>query len=204
MPDFTLELDSGLSPVCGVDEAGRGPLAGPVVAAAVIFLSHDAAHHHIHDSKKLSAKKRNHLYDHIIQNSISAIGIASVEEIDQLNILNATMLAMKRAVEGLKTPPQLVLIDGNQSPLLSCKSQTIIKGDQQSTSIAAASILAKVTRDRIMAALDAQYPLYGFAKHQGYGTKAHLQALTQHAPCPAHRKSFSPISNLLYIGASNA
>ena len=177
--------------ICGVDEAGRGPLAGPVYAAAVI-LSPDRPIEGLNDSKKLSEKKREALYDVIIENAEAyCIASASVAEIEEYNILGATYLAMTRAVEGLSVQPQLALIDGNRiPPQLKVAAQTVVKGDAQSESIAAASILAKVTRDRLLVKLDAQYPQDGFAVHKGYGTKAHTAALKEYGPCPEHRPSF--------------
>lgn len=177
--------------VCGVDEAGRGPLAGPVYAAAVV-LSPDRPIEGLNDSKKLSEKKREALYDLIIERAESyCIASASVEEIEKYNILGATYLAMTRAVQGLSVQPQLALIDGNRiPPQLNGRAQTVIKGDAQSESIAAASILAKVTRDRLLVELDARYPQYGFAAHKGYGTAAHTAALLEYGPCPEHRPSF--------------
>ena len=177
--------------VCGVDEAGRGPLAGPVYAAAVI-LSSDRPIVGLNDSKKLSEKKREALYDVIIEQAEAyCIASASVAEIEELNILGATYLAMTRAVNGLSTTPDLALIDGNRiPPQLGVSAQTVVKGDAQSESIAAASILAKVTRDRLLIEMDAQYPQYGFAVHKGYGTAAHTAALKEHGPCPEHRPSF--------------
>lgn len=177
--------------VCGVDEAGRGPLAGPVYAAAVI-LSPDHPIEGLNDSKKLSEKKREALYDVIIEHAAAyCIASASVEEIEECNILNATYLAMTRAVQGLSVSPDLALIDGNRiPPQLGVTAQTVVKGDAQSESIAAASILAKVTRDRVLIELDEQYPQYGFAVHKGYGTAAHTAALKEYGPCPEHRPSF--------------
>ena len=177
--------------ICGVDEAGRGPLAGPVYAAAVI-LSPDRPIEGLNDSKKLSEKKREALYDVIIERAEAyCIASASVAEIEEYNILGATYLAMTRAVEGLSFQPQLALIDGNRiPPHLNVPAQTVVKGDAQSESIAAASILAKVTRDRLLIELDAQYPQYGFAVHKGYGTAAHTSALKEYGPCPEHRPSF--------------
>lgn len=177
--------------VCGVDEAGRGPLAGPVYAAAVV-LSPDRPIVGLNDSKKLSEKKREALYALIIERAESyCIASASVEEIEKYNILGATYLAMTRAVQGLAVQPQLALIDGNRiPPRLNVQAQTVIKGDAQSESIAAASILAKVTRDRLLVELDARYPQYGFAAHKGYGTAAHAAALLEYGPCPEHRPSF--------------
>lgn len=177
--------------VCGVDEAGRGPLAGPVYAAAVI-LSPNRPIEGLNDSKKLSEKKREALYDMILERAESyCIASASVAEIEEYNILGATYLAMTRAVQGLSVKPQLTLIDGNRiPPQLEVAAQTVVKGDAQSESIAAASILAKVTRDRLLIEMDAQYPQYGFAVHKGYGTAAHTAALKEYGPCPEHRPSF--------------
>lgn len=177
--------------ICGVDEAGRGPLAGPVYAAAVI-LSPENPIEGLNDSKKLSEKKREALYDKIVENAVAySIASASVEEIERLNILGATYLAMTRAVEGLTEKPALVLIDGNRTPpQLTIPSRTIVKGDTLSESIAAASILAKVTRDRLLLELDAVYPQYGFAVHKGYGTAAHTAAIREFGPCAEHRPSF--------------
>ena len=177
--------------ICGVDEAGRGPLAGPVYAAAVI-LSPDHPIEGLNDSKKLSEKKREALYEQIIENAVDyCIASASVEEIEQYNILGATYLAMTRAVAGLREAPLLALIDGNRlPPQLTVPAKTVVKGDALSESIAAASILAKVSRDRVLMELDAAYPMYGFAAHKGYGTAAHTAALREHGPCPAHRPSF--------------
>lgn len=177
--------------VCGVDEAGRGPLAGPVYAAAVI-LSPERPISGLNDSKKLSEKKREALYDLILENAEAyCIASASVEEIETYNILGATYLAMTRAVAGLSQTPVLALIDGNRiPPNLGVAAQTVVKGDALSESIAAASILAKVSRDRVLKELDAQYPQYGFAVHKGYGTAAHTAALREFGPCPEHRPSF--------------
>ena len=177
--------------VCGVDEAGRGPLAGPVYAAAVI-LSPDRPIEGLNDSKKLSEKKREALYDVIVEYAEAyCIASASVAEIEEHNILGATYLAMTRAVQGLSVQPNLALIDGNRiPPQLGIAAQTVVKGDAQSESIAAASILAKVTRDRLLIEMDARYPQYGFAVHKGYGTAAHTAALKEFGPCPEHRPSF--------------
>ena len=176
--------------ICGVDEAGRGPLAGDVYAAAVIF-DEDTVIDGINDSKKLSEKKREVLFDEIIKKAKAYyIATASIEEIEQLNILNAAMLAMKRAVEGLEIKPQLALIDGNKSPDIDIPTQTVIKGDAKSQSIAAASILAKVARDRYMKELDEKYPQYQFSKHKGYGTKLHYEMIEKYGISPAHRPSF--------------
>ena len=177
--------------ICGVDEAGRGPLAGPVYAAAVI-LSPDRPIAGLNDSKKLSEKKREALYEIIMENAVAyCIASASVEEIETYNILGATYLAMTRAVAGLSQKPVLVLIDGNRTPPnLPVSAKTVVKGDALSESIAAASILAKVSRDRVLKELDVQYPQYGFAVHKGYGTAAHTAAIREHGPCPEHRPSF--------------
>lgn len=190
--DFSIELKLR-GPVCGVDEAGRGPLAGPVVAAAVI-LDQDRAPIGIDDSKKLNAPVREALFDLINANAHVGVGIASVEEIDSLNILWASMLAMERAVAALPLQPAHALVDGNRCPKsLPCASTPVIGGDARSISIAAASIIAKVTRDRLMRDLDSDHPGYGFAGHKGYGTPAHLAALERLGPCLIHRRSFAPI-----------
>ncbi len=176
--------------VCGVDEAGRGPLAGDVYAAAVIF-DEDVIIEGVNDSKKLSAKKREQLYDIIIEKAKAyCIATASIEEIEEINILNAAMLAMKRAVEGLGIVPDIALIDGNKTPDINCRSYAVVKGDATSQSIAAASILAKVARDRYMEELDKKYPQYQFAKHKGYGTKLHYEMLEKYGMSEVHRPSF--------------
>jgi ribonuclease HII len=183
--------------VAGVDEAGRGPLAGPVVAAAVILddLRPIAG---LNDSKKLSAARREKLFDEIRAKALCcSIAQASVEEIDEINILQATLLAMRRAVEGLRLKPGKVLVDGNRLPVLDVLAEAIVKGDATVPAISAASILAKVTRDRWCAELDAQYPQYGFAAHKGYGTAEHLAALQTHGACPEHRKTFAPVTRVL-------
>lgn len=185
--------------IAGVDEAGRGPWAGPVVAAAVIL---DDANPiaGLADSKKLSAKSRECLFEEIKAKSLCcSIAQASVEEIDCLNILQATMLAMKRAIEGLRLPPAKILVDGNRIPQVAYDIEAIVQGDAKVPAISAASILAKVFRDGLLSDLDQKYPQYGFLKHKGYGTKIHLQALEQYGPCPIHRKSFAPIKRLLNI-----
>ncbi len=183
--------------IAGVDEAGRGPLAGPVVAAAVI-LDDQCPIKGLNDSKKLSAKQREKLYDEIRAKALCcSVAQASVEEIDQLNILQATMLAMKRAVEGLRLKPTKVLVDGNRLPVLDVLAEAIVKGDATVPAISAASILAKVTRDRWCAELDAAYPQYGFSGHKGYGTAEHLAALQAHGACPEHRKTFAPVTAVL-------
>jgi len=183
--------------VAGVDEAGRGPLAGPVVAAAVIL---DELHpiQGLADSKKLTAARREKLYDEIRAKALCcSIAEASVEEIDQLNILQATMLAMRRAVEGLRLKPTKVLVDGNRLPVLDVLAEAIVKGDAKVPAISAASILAKVHRDRWCAEYDREFPQYGFAAHKGYGTAEHIAALREHGACPQHRKTFAPVSGVL-------
>lgn len=188
--EFDAEIRTRFPVVCGVDEAGRGPLAGDVYAAAVVFDT-ETIIEGINDSKKLTEKKREKLFDEIIAKAKAyCIATASVDEIEELNILNADMLAMKRAVEGLGIDADIAIIDGNKAPNLSCKTYTVIKGDGASQSIAAASILAKVARDRYMQELDKQYPEYQFAKHKGYGTKLHYEMLKKHGISPVHRKSF--------------
>ena len=180
----------GFACVCGVDEAGRGPLAGPVCAAAVI-LPPDIQIEGLNDSKKLTDKKRRALYDVIVEQAASyGIAFADEQEIDEINILQATFLAMRRAFEKLTVTPDIALIDGNRAPGLSCRERTIVHGDALSASIAAASILAKVTRDRLMEDYDAQYPQYGFAVHKGYGTQRHYAALREFGACPIHRQTF--------------
>lgn len=181
----------------GVDEAGRGPLMGPVVAAAVI-LDDLKPIKGLADSKKLTALQRDKLYDEIRAKALCcSIAMATVEEIDELNILQATMLAMKRAVEGLRLKPHKALVDGNRLPSLSMLAEAIVKGDALVPAISAASILAKVTRDRWCFDYDLQYPQYGFAGHKGYGTAAHLLALREHGACPQHRKTFAPVAAVL-------
>lgn len=182
--------DSGIELICGVDEAGRGPLAGPVCAAAVI-LPRGFEIEGLNDSKKLSEKKRDELFDVIKDNAISyGIAFASVEEIEQLNILSATMLAMNRAISQLKPQPQLALIDGNRNKEIEINSQCVVKGDSRCADIAAASILAKVSRDRYMLEMAKKYPEYYFEKHKGYGTKLHYEALREYGPSEIHRLSF--------------
>jgi len=184
--------DVGLT--AGVDEAGRGPLAGPVVAAAVM-LDESRPIAGLADSKKLSAARRDRLYDTIRAQALCcSVAQATVEEIDRLNILQATMLAMQRAVQGLRLKPKLVLVDGNRLPVLDVRAEAIVQGDDKVQAISAASILAKVTRDRGLADLHEQYPLYGFDRHKGYGTAQHLEALRRWGPCPAHRRSFAPVT----------
>lgn len=180
--------------VAGVDEAGRGPLAGPVVAAAVILDDMNPITG-LNDSKKLSEKRREKLYDAILAKALCcSIAQASVEEIDSLNILQATLLAMRRAVDGLRLKPVKVLVDGNRLPVLDVRAEAIVQGDAKVPAISAASILAKVHRDRLCLQLHAQYPAYGFDRHKGYGTAEHLQALQAHGPTPWHRLSFAPVA----------
>lgn len=192
MLDFTFENEcrsNGYSVICGIDEAGRGPLAGNVVAAAVI-LPEGFLPEGLNDSKKLSEKKREKLYDVITQNAIWAVGKATPAEIDELNILNATMLAMNRAVSALSTAADFALIDGNCSRGFNISTKTVVGGDAKSPSIAAASIIAKVTRDRECLLLDEKYPEYGFKKHKGYPTAEHRAKVIEIGPCPEHRLSF--------------
>ncbi len=194
MPDFELERQAklkGYSFICGVDEAGRGPLAGPVCAAAVI-LDENNPIDEVNDSKKLSEKKRETLFVKIIERAVAfGIGFATVEEIEEVNILNATYLAMNRAIEMLKIKPDFALIDGNRIPTgIGVDCQTVVKGDSKSASIAAASILAKVSRDRLLLEYDKKYPQYNFAKHKGYGTAEHMNAIREFGPCEVHRPSF--------------
>lgn len=193
--DYSLE-DSYGGNIAGIDEAGRGPWAGPVVAAAVI-LDRNRLPKGIDDSKKLSAAKREALFDEIMACAQVGIGVASVEEIDRLNILHATLLAMRRSVEALHVLPSLALVDGNQPPLLPCALRCMVDGDAHCMSIAAASIIAKVTRDRMMRQLAAEFPGYGWERNAGYGTKHHVQALEKNGVTPHHRKSFAPIRALL-------
>jgi len=195
MPDFSFELEHD-NPVAGVDEAGRGPWAGPVVAAAVI-LDQTNFPDGLDDSKKLSAKKRGILFGLIMAQAKVGVGQASVEEIDTLNILQATMLAMVRAVENLPQKPAFVLIDGNRCPEMEIPSQAIIKGDARSFSIAAASIIAKVTRDQIMADLAKTWPDYGWERNAGYGTSLHQQGLNLVGISPHHRKTYAPIRKII-------
>ena len=205
MPDWSNENKyKGI--VAGVDEAGRGPWAGPVVAGAVVFLTQKINPDLIsslNDSKKISAKKREQLFELIVDESKKGnlcygIGLASAREIDEINILQATFNAMRRAVEKLSVKPNIALIDGNQTPRpFLCDVQTIIKGDSLSFSISAASIMAKVYRDRLMKELALKYPYYGFEKNAGYGTKAHIEGLSKYGICDEHRKSYKPIANVV-------
>jgi len=195
MPDMSLEANYP-GPVCGVDEAGRGPWAGPVSAGAVI-LDPDNVPAGLNDSKKLTAKARERLEVEIKATALAwGVGLASAQEIDEINILQATGLAMRRAMAALKVAPAFALVDGNYRFDLPCPLQPIVKGDALSASIAAASILAKVERDRIMMAADLDYPQYGFAGHKGYHAASHVAALKAHGPCPIHRMSWAPIRAL--------
>ena len=183
-------FDRGIRVICGVDEAGRGPLAGPVCAAAVI-LPPDLEIPGLNDSKKLTDKRRRELLPIIKEQAIAwGIGLADHNEIDEINILQATYLAMERAIAALPVKPELALIDGNRAKDFGLPVETVVKGDSRSASIAAASVLAKVTRDDLMLEMAKEYPGYGFEVHKGYGTKAHYAALTEHGPCPIHRMSF--------------
>ena len=199
MPDYEFEkaaVNSGFSCICGVDEAGRGPLAGPVCAAAVI-LPEGAVIAGLDDSKKLTEKKREGLYDIIKQTAVAySVAYGTLEEIETVNILEATYLAMNRAIEGLNVKPDFALIDGNRVPRgIKIPCETIVKGDSKSMSVAAASVLAKVTRDRLMLEYDKKYPEYNFKKHKGYGTKEHTELIKQYGPCEIHRLSF--LKNIL-------
>lgn len=194
MPDFSYEneaIKNGYKYICGVDEAGRGPLAGPVCAAAVI-LPENCEIEGLNDSKKISEKKREMLFDIIKEKAVAySIAFGTLEEIEQYNILEATYIAMNRAIDGLETAADFALIDGNRKPKgINIPCETVVKGDSKSCSIAAASILAKVTRDRLMLEYDKKYPQYLFAQHKGYGTKAHYEAIKQHGVCEIHRLSF--------------
>ncbi|HAS6474085.1 TPA: ribonuclease HII [Vibrio parahaemolyticus] len=195
LPPF--EYPQGYQLIAGVDEVGRGPLVGDVVTAAVILDPNNPIEG-LNDSKKLSEKKRLALLPEIKEKALAwAVGRCSPEEIDELNILKATMVAMQRAIAGLKVQPDLVLIDGNRCPELSMDSQAVVKGDLRVAEISAASIIAKVVRDQEMEELDKQYPQFGFAKHKGYPTKAHFEAIEQHGVISEHRKSFKPVKKAL-------
>lgn len=204
-PDFSFEdafirTAGATAQVCGIDEVGRGPLAGPVVAAAVV-LARDTRHAKlwqvINDSKKLTATRRADLYARIHDAGQVSIALCSVEDIDSINILQASLKAMQKAYAGLPQPAACALIDGNKAPKMPCHTQTIVKGDARSLSIAAASIVAKHYRDELMKKLDAEFPAYGWARNAGYGTAAHLKALEIHGITPHHRRSFAPISHLI-------
>jgi len=195
-PDLSLEKASGAEQVCGIDEAGRGPWAGPVVAAAVIlpiYGGRDMIPEGLDDSKKLSADRRTVLALDIRASSLVGVGVADPQEIDELNIRQATFLAMARAVAALPAPPDFALIDGRDAPDVGCPAEAVIKGDGRSLSIAAASIIAKTVRDELMIAADIDFPGYGFARHKGYGTAAHQAALDKLGITPLHRKSFAPV-----------
>lgn len=199
MLDFRFE-DAHPAPVAGIDEAGRGPWAGPVVAAAVILDRARLPAHlqtGIDDSKKLTRRQRDAVFALLPDCAVIGIGRAEVDEIDRLNILQATLLAMRRAVAALAVPPAMALVDGNRTPVLPCPARAVVGGDAACLSIAAASIVAKVNRDRIMAALAAVYPGYGWEDNAGYGTRAHRAALDRLGPSPQHRRSFRPIANML-------
>ena len=194
MPDYEYEAKAsslGYVNICGVDEAGRGPLAGPVCAAAVI-LPENCEIEGLNDSKKISEKKREMLFEQIIQKAVSySVAYGTLEEIEKYNILEATYLAMNRAIDGLSQKADFALIDGNRIPKnIKIPCETVVKGDSKSCSVAAASILAKVTRDRLMLEYDKKYPQYNFAKHKGYGTKAHYEAIKEYGVCEIHRLSF--------------
>ena len=201
MPHYIYEsrlLKTMAGPICGVDEAGRGPLAGPVVAAAVI-LDRSRIPKGLNDSKLLSEEDRETLYPRIMEMAVAVgVGEAGVEEIDLVNIRQATHLAMARAVRALSIPAAFALVDGNDAPALPCKCETLVKGDSRSVSIAAASIIAKVTRDRLMALLHENHPVYGWRQNKGYGTPEHLSGLRAHGITVHHRRSFSPVHHILY------
>ncbi|HHH45789.1 MAG TPA: ribonuclease HII [Thiotrichales bacterium] len=183
--------------IAGLDEAGRGPLAGPVVAAAVI-LDEQRIPDGLDDSKKLTAARRERLAEAIRDSALAwAIGLCAVEEIDRINVLQASLLAMRRAFDGLGLRPQRALVDGNRLPELPCPAEAVVGGDGKVPCISAASILAKVHRDALMRDLHRQWPEYGFDRHMGYGTRAHMEALARHGPCPVHRRSFAPVRSLL-------
>jgi len=196
-PNWYYEANTCASLVAGVDEAGRGPLAGPVVAAAVI-LDADNIPDGLNDSKKLSAPKREALFDIIMSCAEVGIGISEPEEIDRINILHATMCAMQRAVADLPRQPDFILIDGNRCPSFTIPAQAIVKGDAKSLSIAAASIIAKTVRDRLMVAADRRFPGYGHTGHKGYPTKAHREALQEIGASPIHRRSYAPVRDVLH------
>ncbi len=203
MPHYIYEarvLKRMAGPVAGVDEAGRGPLAGPVVAAAVI-LNRAKIPKGLNDSKQLDAETRDELFAHIMFSAVAVgVGEASVDEIDLVNIRQATHMAMARAVRALQFAADFALVDGNDAPALPCPCDTLVDGDARSVSIAAASIIAKVTRDRMMAALHETHPDYGWCRNKGYGTPEHLAALTRHGPTAHHRRSFAPVHNILCGG----
>ena len=199
MPDLSFELSLGVPRVAGIDEAGRGPWAGPVVAAAVVLdparLSPEMLGG-LDDSKKLAKPVRQLMYDMVTASAVTAVGIAGVEEIDRLNVLEATMLAMRRAFDALSLPVPCAIVDGNRAPELGCRTYCLVGGDGSSLSIAAASVVAKVTRDRIMAGLASEYPGYGWEHNAGYGTREHADALSRLGVTPHHRRSFAPVARL--------
>ena len=201
LPDITFEraaFASGYRRVCGMDEAGRGPLAGPVVASAVV-LDLSRIPKGLNDSKKLTPARRDALYDEIMANADVGVHVADEAYIDKHNILAASLWCMAEAAKKLREPVDFALVDGNRSPKLHYASQAVVSGDARALSIAAASIIAKVTRDRLMLDLHALYPMYGFDQHKGYGTAQHHQALERFGPCPCHRKSFMPIKQLVLL-----
>ncbi len=200
MPDFSYESEiiaRGFERVAGVDEAGRGPLAGPVVAAAVI-LPRGFSCEGLDDSKKMTRNRREIVYERLVSDEgvVWAVGVVDAAKIDELNILRATHVAMGEAVDGLVVRPDMALVDGLRVKGLSVEHEALVKGDGKSLSIAAASVIAKVTRDRMMERMDEEFPEYGFVRHQGYGTREHLEALKKHGPCRYHRRSFEPVSQL--------
>jgi len=201
MPDFSLEAASGAARVAGIDEAGRGPLAGPVVAAAVVLNPAQLSAPELiglNDSKKMTGRARDRLFGYLTAHAEVGVGIADVETIDRINILQATLAAMTDAVAKLAAPPDLALIDGNKiPPAVTCRAEAVVKGDGRSLSIAAASVIAKVTRDRLMLDLAKRYPGYGWERNAGYGTAEHLAALQRLGATRAHRKSFGPVRNIL-------
>ena len=205
MPHYIFEsryLKTAPGPIAGVDEAGRGPLAGPVVAAAVI-LDRRSVPNGLNDTKQLTAEEREALFPQIMERAIAVgVGEASVDEIDLINIRQATHMAMARAVRALSVAAAFALVDGNDAPALPCPCSTLVDGDARSVSIAAASIIAKVTRDRMMAALHDEHPLYGWITNKGYSTEEHLVALNRHGPTRHHRRSFAPVYRLLYPDAA--
>lgn len=199
MSIFEYQLQAkGFQRIAGIDEAGRGPLAGPVVAAACIF-SKNVFFEHLNDSKQLTPQARQILYQQITTSPhvMFGVGIVDVETIDAINILQATLLAMQKAVHALSVAPDYLLIDGNRCPAFDIPSEAIVKGDSRSVSIAAASVIAKVTRDQMLEKWDAEWPAYGFKNHKGYGTQQHCEAILKWGPCPLHRKSFEPIKSIL-------
>lgn len=204
-PDYSYEarfLAENPGPIAGVDEVGRGPLAGPVMAAAVI-LDPASIPEGLNDSKKLTMRARERIFDRVMECALVGIGEASVEEIDKINIRRATHLAMARAIDALSNKPAFAIVDGSDAPALSCSCDTIIRGDSRSVSIAAASIIAKVTRDRLMMRFAIEHPGYGWHTNMGYGTKAHIEGLEKLGVTPHHRRSFAPVSELLSASEKN-